>query len=280
MQTLTSEINNIEKTWLPPLSNHISTLFANTHLPSHDVDHHLRVWRYCIELILELDRMGVSVEKHTIEGALIASLFHDTGLILDKSERHGYQSRMYCEKFFSANNDYSVSNFTDILFAIEHHDDKRKKTFRNRNNQDQSTILSIVSTADDLDAFGFIGIYRYIEIYLHRGYNPDTMAKAILPNLQDRYSNFVRRYYFLSSFLAKQKVRYTTTKEFFSNLIYQVIAQNNSSSEEMELVSIINKCNIQSKLDIDSTIAHALKNTSSKVCLDFFGNLKNELCFR
>jgi hypothetical protein len=32
-------------------------------------------------------------------------------------------------------------------------------------------MLTILSVADDLDAFGYIGIYRYIEIYLERGIN-------------------------------------------------------------------------------------------------------------
>ena len=31
-------------------------------------------------------------------------------------------------------------------------------------------LLTILSVADDLDAFGFSGIFRYSEIYLIRGY--------------------------------------------------------------------------------------------------------------
>ena len=34
-------------------------------------------------------------------------------------------------------------------------------------------FCTILSVADDLDAFGFTGIYRYLEIYLTRGINPE-----------------------------------------------------------------------------------------------------------
>ena len=37
-------------------------------------------------------------------------------------------------------------------------------------------LLTILSVADDLDAFGFIGIYRYSEIYLTRGIDPEKIG--------------------------------------------------------------------------------------------------------
>ena len=44
--------------------------------------------------------------------------------------------------------------------------------------QDRNDLLTVLSVADDLDAFGFTGIYRYSEIYLTRGINPDSDWKS------------------------------------------------------------------------------------------------------
>ena len=40
----------------------------------------------------------------------------------------------------------------------------------------------MLSVADDLDAFGFTGIYRYSEIYLMRGINPNQLGHLIIEN--------------------------------------------------------------------------------------------------
>ena len=37
-------------------------------------------------------------------------------------------------------------------------------------------LLTILSVSDDLDAFGYIGIYRYTEIYLTRGIDPEKIG--------------------------------------------------------------------------------------------------------
>ncbi len=39
-------------------------------------------------------------------------------------------------------------------------------------------LLTVLSVADDLDAFGFAGIYRYSEIYLMTGYKPQSIGSS------------------------------------------------------------------------------------------------------
>ena len=48
------------------------------------------------------------------------------------------------------------------------HDDKEGPARTLAQAGEQTGILTVLSIADDLDAMGVIGIYRYIEIYLKR----------------------------------------------------------------------------------------------------------------
>ena len=56
--------------------------------------------------------------------------------------------------------------------------------------QPENDLLNILSVADDLDAFGYTGIYRYSEIYLTRGISPKEIGNLIRENASRRYHNF------------------------------------------------------------------------------------------
>lgn len=69
-----------------------------------------------------------------------------------------------CIQYFEENKLPKPDRFEEILFAIENHDDKDYK----QNNTEPNSVFSILCNADDLDAFGKVGIVRYTEIYLLR----------------------------------------------------------------------------------------------------------------
>ena len=54
---------------------------------------------------------------------------------------------------------------------------------------EQPGILPVLSAADDLDALGIIGIYRYTEIYLLRGIEPEKLGRLVLENVRHRLQN-------------------------------------------------------------------------------------------
>ena len=63
--------------------------FGSTLLPSHNLDHHLRVWMYAADLTKQLRNTGFSFSDEFLEGLQIACLTHDIGLTVDRSENHG-----------------------------------------------------------------------------------------------------------------------------------------------------------------------------------------------
>jgi len=159
MMKISNLINITEKKYLTTLEVFFMEKWGDTKLWSHDLSHHKRVWNYAKELLNYSDE----VDNQFIEKLLIACYLHDIGMVIERGEKHGIQSRRLCEEFLSRN-EMNTSDFTDLLHVIEYHD--------NKNYQDssgQNILFTILTVADDLDALGYIGIYRYAEIYLLRG---------------------------------------------------------------------------------------------------------------
>ena len=123
MNDLRDKIHEVENKWLDSLYNNCKGLFSGSTVPSHDHEHHLRVWKSCKEIITELAPTH-PIEYELIESLIIASFFHDTGLTITLNENHGKQSRLICEDYFDHNNIEKPFNFIQILDAIEKHDDK------------------------------------------------------------------------------------------------------------------------------------------------------------
>ena len=210
----------VEDNWYSLLLSHIESLYLNHHLPSHDVGHHQRVWGYVKELLEEIDSKGIEVSNQLIEQAIVASFFHDTGLLLDNSERHGYKSRLICEQFFKENPKPAIQGLEEVLKAIEHHDDKTLKIKNDvENNVTSVDLLTLISTADDLDAFGLVGVYRYWEIYSLRGVPKSEIPQRVIINLTNRLENFKGYFSYLENFVIHQEKRYTKTLNFYSTLL-------------------------------------------------------------
>ena len=277
MTALKESFVNAEQKWFGVIVDYLMLLYQNVHLPSHDISHHIRVWNICKKLLMEIDRVGIPVSNELVEQALVASLFHDTGLLRDKSERHGRQSRLICEQFFCKQAHLQASNLTPVLNAIENHDNKSLKAVKQDSKSPKSDLLTIISTADDLDAFGYIGVYRYLEIYSLRGIPFKSIPEKVISNLDVRYENFKRSYSMLTNFYRMYKELYDLAKNFYLNVEREV----NSNSGEYGEYSLICKNLIDSlvdrKLDIKGAIAHGILSNSSEVSLNFLISLKDEL---
>jgi HD superfamily phosphodiesterase len=218
MKELKNNIQQVEQELLFQFYNYCKNLFAGKNITSHDHTHHIRVWEYAKEILFDLN-ISNKIDYNKAVSCLIASLFHDTGLTITTNENHGKESREICSNYFEDNNIHKPDNFNEILSAIEKHDDKEYKL----NNIKPDSILSVLSFADDLDAFGKIGIIRYTEIYLLRGISIKELPTLVLKNLEKRFLNFENTFKHLPDLYSKHKSRYLITKTFFEDLAEETI---------------------------------------------------------
>ncbi|MEE4198117.1 MAG: HD domain-containing protein [Bacteroidales bacterium] len=213
MNQTDNKINRAEEKWLMQLFRFCGSVFSKTNIPSHDHHHHFRVWNYCKEIIREL-HFKVPVTDELVEGCIVASFFHDTGLSVTLNEYHGKESKKICQGYFR-NHDLPVpENFDEILEAIEKHDNKNYPTKNFR----PGSLYTILCNADDLDAFGRIGIVRYTEIYLMRGIKLHELTPLVIQNLDKRYRNFKNTYDQYQQLIQKHESRYRLTRKFFEEI--------------------------------------------------------------
>lgn len=213
MKNINYQIEKVEKKWLSQLYKNCELLFTKTKIPSHDHTHHFRVWNYCKEIILALHQ-DIAINYDLIEGCLIASFFHDTGLTQTLDENHGTESKEICKNYFNSNKLNYPVNFDEILLAIEKHDDKNYQ----QEKQEPDSLLTILCNADDLDAFGNIGVIRYTEIYLLRGIKMNHLPELIIKNIDNRFRHFKQTYKDYSILYKKHETRYLITLNFFKKL--------------------------------------------------------------
>jgi hypothetical protein len=237
MEALKQSIREAEQAWLLPLLNHCHGLFSDVFLPSHDHLHHYRVWSHAKDLMLMLAEAGCSISPQLPQKLILASFFHDTGLIRTREEKHGLESRRFCEEFFTTRDHPVPDGFPEILDAIEHHDDK---SFRGRSitHEHGKQLLPLLSTSDDLDAFGYTGIYRYAEIYLFRKISPTDLPGRILENLNHRFNNLKCILEPLPHFIDRQQIRYWITHEFYLGLQAAMAAGTEKRDWKTELIVV------------------------------------------
>jgi len=202
-------ISRAEEKYVKNLEEFFVRIWKDTYLPSHDLDHHRRVWRFAKELLLALNEGENSDLPSSPEKILIACYLHDTGLSIDLSASHGKKSREICVKFLADNN-LAEKKFKDVLDAIEFHDMKEQDFPLS-----PVDIIRIVSTADDLDAFGYIGIYRYFEIYLLRGIPRSELGPRIRENAATRFRNFLNAFGSCRKLVARHSIRFRILDDFF-----------------------------------------------------------------
>ena len=207
---MTVNFESAELRYKQILEDFFVTVYNEGSLPSHGIEHHRRVWKYARELALLLDKHQFLTDHKIIYKLIIACYLHDIGMSVDAGIKHGIHSRNLCIRFLTENS-IPVTDYQDLLEAVENHDNKEYVTSENI-----SDLLTILSVADDLDAFGFIGIYRYSEIYLARGINLKEIGILIKENASKRFNNFEKIFGFDKEIVQKHKKRYDILYNFFS----------------------------------------------------------------
>jgi hypothetical protein len=200
-----------EKKYISSLVSFFSEKWGDTQIWSHNLDHHRRVWDYAKELLECPGMSNISNDPSFTDKLLIACYLHDSGMALDKGERHGRLSMKLSEEFLRKQA-AQLLEFTDLLNAIEHHDNKNYTQISS-----VSPLLLLLSVADDLDAFGFTGIYRYLEIYVLRGIRPENIGPRVLENSEARFANFERNFSNCPGLIEKHRNRYQILRDFFIN---------------------------------------------------------------
>jgi len=269
---ITELIASVENTYLKLLWNKCSNFFESQFIPSHDQYHHLRVWNYVKSLIIELAHYK-NFEKAQIEQLIIACFFHDTGLSIVLDEKHGIESKKLCQAFINENYSNKESIIDEILWAVEKHDDKNYKTITIT--ELHSDVLSILSVCDDIDAFGYTGIYRYVEIYLMRGIQFEALGKEIKKNVRKRFLHFIDLYGKLESFSALQEARFAIIDNFF--IEFQKAIENGEENFQYEIVKHIKTNLIDAKLNVRDYISSVSFENQKEYIKDFYNKLNLKL---
>jgi hypothetical protein len=208
-------MENAEDKFLLILYRYVRNLFLITPLPSHDHDHHLRVWIFAKSLVNELSGKKIMISAEQAENLILAVFFHDTGLTRNLKADHGLDSRKICEQFIQDNPLLFKTDITPALVAIERHDNKN---YLPDEPGKRVSILNLLSLCDDLDAYGAIGILRYAEIYLLRGVSSEQLASRVLPNIRNRFDYFASHDWLPALFLRYHKKRFDYAYQFFQDL--------------------------------------------------------------
>lgn len=249
------------------------SVYDEESLPSHGIDHHRRVWSYSKELLL-LSNNSFSTDIFQLTSNLIISSYlHDIGMSIDTGVRHGIHGVELCMQFLKVNN-LSEIEFHDALNAIEYHDRKDYKGETVVND-----LLKILSVADDLDAFGFTGIYRYSEIYLIRGICYSDIGKMISANAKKRFGNFVSSYEFDDTILKKHRIRFNILENFFDEYDKQVSVYEFGSGKPTGYCGVVEFLReiVLNKMALEDVLREPEKYSRDLVIQWFFNGLNSEL---
>lgn len=189
---LLTKVQQAEDHWLESSYHYLRTLFKGQKLVSHDQDHHFRAWMITKSLLQQKEKEGIFFSAPFIEALLIAVMFHDAGMSRTIDKRHGEESRKICEVFLDDQRAISDKYYKPMLNAIVHHDDK---AYRDKPEPVDMTedkwLLRLLCIADDLEAFGALGVFRYTEIYLLRGIPIAQLPQQVIDNLTSRFEHFI-----------------------------------------------------------------------------------------
>jgi hypothetical protein len=215
---LTDKLESAEHRFKQILEEFFITLYDERFQTSHGIDHHRRVWNYAKKLLVLLDADNLISHNFSPSGLIIACYLHDIGMSIDPGISHGRHSREICSRFLKENK-LNESDYLEVLEAIENHDDKEYRSTAGNYN-----LLTILSVADDLDAFGFTGIYRYSEIYLARGIDPEIIGTLVVNNASKRFDNFTSSFGFSEKLILSHRIRFDIIENFFTEYNKQVTA--------------------------------------------------------
>ena len=204
-------INTAEEAFLQSLEEFFTSIYNEERLISHGLGHHCRVWENAKELLQCVEYKENTFNQLFIQKLLMACFLHDIGMSIESGIKHGHHSREFCNRFLKEQN-MKAADYQDLLSAIENHDNK---DYDDPGNND--LLLTILSVADDLDAFGETGISRYLEIYQERGVEKFMVGQAIRENARKRFKNFERLYHKYPELIEKHRKRFLILDTFFKN---------------------------------------------------------------
>jgi HD superfamily phosphodiesterase len=230
MVSFEEQLLKVENEWSNQLFMYCQQLFENKSITSHDHWHHRRVWNNAKKILSILHYNSYQIDYTIIVQTIIACYFHDTGLTVTIEENHGKAGSLLCSNFFAQQNIPIPDGFNSILTAIKDHEIKDDQPLY----FNKEPILTILSVADDIDALGYIGIYRYAEIYLMRGIPIKEIPSKVIKNLDKRFKRLERSMIRFSNYIPVVKKNYHITKNFF--LSYQDNSQENESSILLQLI--------------------------------------------
>ena len=270
---LTGIIESAEKQFKQILEDFFISVYNEKSLSSHGIDHHRRVWNYSKELLKLFPLKTPAKISQLPTELIIASYLHDIGISVDPGIRHGKHSKNLCIQFMSKNN-LAQNDFRDVLDAIENHDDKNYTQ-----NAYMDELLVILSVADDLDAFGFTGIFRYLEIYLTRGIEPDKIGYLIGENAKKRIDNFVKIFGADSEIVQKHIRRYHILDNFFSKYNEQLPAYQFGTKNLSGYCGVIEifQFLLSTNQSLKTCLLEPEKYSQQPFILKFFADLEKEM---
>ncbi len=215
-------------------------------------------------------------EKSYTDNAIIAALFHDTGMIDTLGPEHGINSMRICENFLDHSTDLETAVFEQAFTAIVNHDKKEYKE-KNTQTRDLSTLLPI---ADDLDAFGRIGVLRYYEIYYLRGIPEKEIPLKVLQNIQKRWEHFSFHFKTRKQIEQFHRKRFLESYRYFEKLdrAYQQ-ADSKEENPAVELSYLLKESFTGQSESIQQFLRLELqqKNKHSKEVWNFLYELQKEV---
>jgi hypothetical protein len=270
---LTALIESAELCFKQILEDFFVAIYSEKNLISHGIDHHRRVWSYAKELLTISNRQFKSEPPCSPVRLIITCYMHDIGMSVESGPRHGKHSRDLCIQFLNKNN-LDENDYTDVLETIENHDRKDYTSETGIND-----LLTILSVADDLDAFGFTGIYRYSEIYLTRGINPHETGHLIRESAERRFNNFIKNFGADNNYVQKHRERYKILDNFFMHYNKQVNSYNFEADYPEGYCGVIQLLIllIRNKMLLKDLFAQAGKYRNDDIIFPFLENLKLEL---
>lgn len=270
---LTGNLESAELQFRQVLEDFFISVYDEKTLPSHGIHHHRRVWNNARELLSLNTGKKEQNNIKFISKLIIASYLHDIGMTVEKGVKHGLHSRKLCLEFLSANN-LKIADYNDLLETIEYHDRKDYD-----GSGETSSLLSILSVADDLDAFGFNGIYRYSEIYLTRNIKPEILGNMILENASKRFDNFLKAYSEEKEIIMKHTERYNILFSFFSGYNKQVSNYKFNSPEPKGYCGVVELFirMIAEKTGLTDIINEQNSYQKDKVISWYINGLKSEI---
>jgi len=272
-------IDQAEKNWLHSVYAYAEGLFQSSFLPSHDHTHHLRVWNIAKQLLREMAAVHNSVSPSLVEAVLISAFFHDLGMVQSIREDHGVLGRELCLDWFRKSGHERPASFDSILDAIEMHDRKEAWVYSDPERDGAPGILGILSAADDLEAMGVIGIYRYAEIYLQRGIPLKELGQRVLRNANQRFSNLSSLAIF-AGLVGKYRSQFDELTRFYTQYNLQLEQAENAGTVHEGELGVINYIRIRSmegKVRPEDLSSQAEKEGIEYMLREYFSRLRKEL---